>query len=385
MFRAISKAMLSLIFVFGATASVSAYDNDTHYWLTYYLSIKAGFTPMQAEQIASANVSVDFDDDTEPVLPDLDSLLAVYRFKAVFSVVRSKYHALPSVADINAVTKPKVIYWWNPEVVEDARDQAVMRDLVLKRQDEFWAETIAAKKNPGMFLHYLQDTFAHRNFRSFFGHAGYRRVDHLSTDRAKSWEMVQSTLRYLIAYRTNTLQKTAVDPSKIDLTKHLSSSQLAEIRAVLEEFCDVNPSIGREENAITRKWRTLEEDSKTDYSTPSGYLISSIREAYQTNTAPDSRRAREVVIDRLKLDRSKLPQIWLYDYSQAGVAKRFTSHARIYGDYKTPIKPEHDFPAKSESENTKRMRMKDDSRERRKLCMPFVLVDATTSKPKPCS
>jgi hypothetical protein len=46
-----------------------AYDNDTHFWLTYYLAIKTGYSPVQAAQIASADITVDLDRHTEPLLP----------------------------------------------------------------------------------------------------------------------------------------------------------------------------------------------------------------------------------------------------------------------------------------------------------------------------
>jgi len=54
--------------IFSIPQNNYAYDNDTHFWLTYYLAIKAGYSDVQATQIASANVSVDFDKDTQPVI-----------------------------------------------------------------------------------------------------------------------------------------------------------------------------------------------------------------------------------------------------------------------------------------------------------------------------
>ncbi|HMT08889.1 MAG TPA: hypothetical protein PKA82_12865 [Pyrinomonadaceae bacterium] len=384
----ILHSLASVIFVFVSSASVSAYDNDTHYWLTYYLAVKAGYTPLQAEQIASANVSVDFDDDTEPVTPDLNSILGAYRYKAVFSVVRSKYHALPSKSDINAITNPKVIYWWDPQRPKDAATLSAMEYLVTKRKKEFWAETILAKQNPGMFLHFLQDTFAHRDFASFFGHAGYRRIDHLSSDRVKAKSMALSTLQYLIAFRLSSASKVQQerwqDPEELKITEYLSPGQMSDIESVVGVFCDVNPSIGVEESAIVKKWPSLEEDSKTDFSTPSGYLLPAMYEAYKENTAPDSRRAREVVISSLRLKVVGVPEIWLYDYSQAGVAKRRTSFARVYEKYQTPIASTHDYPAKNESENTKRKRMRKISGKKRKLCMPYELVSDATKMVAPC-
>src|SRR5262249_55412735 len=46
---------------------VQAYDNDVHYVFTYYLARKLGYTRSQAHQVASADVSVDLDEHTEPL------------------------------------------------------------------------------------------------------------------------------------------------------------------------------------------------------------------------------------------------------------------------------------------------------------------------------
>jgi len=386
--RKVLVFVLTVSLLLASSSNASAYDNDTHYWLTYYLAVKAGFTPLQAEQIASANVSVDFDDDTEPVTPDFNNLLDAYRFKATFSVVRSKYHALASKSDVNAATKPKVIYWWDPTRPTDAATLAAMKQLVDKRKAQFWVETIAQNKNPGLFLHYLQDTFAHRDFASFFGHAGYRRIDHLSSDRKKAKEMAIATFQYLMAYRSLMMNagsaREYADPESYWSNKNVDRNVLAAIEETVNALCDVNPSVGYEESAITRKWRTLKEDSKTDYSTPSSYLIPAILETSNSNTAPDSRRAREVIVNRLGLTSKTVPQIWLYDYSRAAVAKPFTSYARLYSNYKLPIESTHDFPAKNEHSNTKRTLMRDDSPTRRKLCMPYALISDTVKSVTAC-
>jgi hypothetical protein len=382
MSRSLTAVLATGILIFFTSISTKAYDNDTHFWLTYYLAVKAGYTPIQAEQIASANVSVDFDDDTEPVTPDLNNIIAAYRFKSTFSQVRSKFHALASKADIESLKNRKNVYWWDPERPRDVSILVDMELLVRKRKEQFWSETVAAKKNPGMFLHYLQDVYAHRDFASFYGHAGYRRIDHLSSDREKATQMTFSTLRYLIAFRlamTGRLTKEyRENPERIGISNYLSVSDLKDVEATIKEFCDVNPSVGVEESAITKKWRTLKEDSKTDYSTPSNFLLPAMYEAYKENTAPDSRRAREVVTRRLGLDISMIPEIWLYDYSQSGAASPFTSFARVYPKYKTPIDPTHDYPAKSEGSNTKRTVMRDQTTRKLRLCMPFALVSDAT-------
>src|SRR5436190_17027801 len=91
-------AISMMVFVFAPKAS--AYDNDTHFWFTYYLAVKAGYTPIQATQIASADVSVDYDEDTQPVLPAIETFGAFRHPLNHFQYVRNRLHALPTKAEI---------------------------------------------------------------------------------------------------------------------------------------------------------------------------------------------------------------------------------------------------------------------------------------------
>jgi len=358
-----------------------AYDNDTHYWFTYYLAVKAGFTPFQAEQIASADVSVDFDEDTEPVTPKLDTLMQAYRFKATFSMVRSNFHALASKKDVNEITKRSPIYWWDPQVDTDPSVIAADHKIVAKRQAEFWKAVIEKGENPGMFLHYLQDTYSHRNFESFFGHAGYRRVDHMSSDRAKALEMAMITLRYMIAFKLrmgNNALAEVRSPEMIDLSRQMTKADLDDVKRVLNLLCDVNPSAGIESNELVEKWATLKENSKTDYSTPSNYLLPALANVSLENTAPDSRRAREVVFANTP-KRDSPPEIWLYDYAADGTVKPTTSYARVYKPYHPPIAPTPNFKADDEAKNTKRTKMTFETaagNKERAYCMPFKLFSS---------
>ena len=59
-------AILAVILALFTRPAVAG-DNDTHYVLTYFLARQVGYTRQQAQQIASANVSVDTDVNTEPL------------------------------------------------------------------------------------------------------------------------------------------------------------------------------------------------------------------------------------------------------------------------------------------------------------------------------
>src|SRR3982751_4853871 len=94
-----------------------AYDNDTHFWFTYYLARKAGYTPIQATQIASADVSVDYDEDTQPVLPEISTFSAFRHPLDHFQYVRNRLHALPTKSEISRIAKLPKGYWWDPVIM----------------------------------------------------------------------------------------------------------------------------------------------------------------------------------------------------------------------------------------------------------------------------
>ena len=128
------------------------------------------------------------------------------RLNSHFSFVRLSYHALASKTDVKELAQPTIFYWWDPMKETDEHISRVANDLVANRKNEFWAETLSSKSNPGFFLHYLQDMFSHRDFKSFVGHAGYNRVDFLASDRSKAHDMTAETLKYLYFFRETVLK-----------------------------------------------------------------------------------------------------------------------------------------------------------------------------------
>src|SRR5687768_11888225 len=72
--RPFFRTALALLGVLCVSAGVavrpaSAYYDDVHYALTYYICRQSGYTPLQAYRIASACSATDWDPDTEPVQP----------------------------------------------------------------------------------------------------------------------------------------------------------------------------------------------------------------------------------------------------------------------------------------------------------------------------
>ncbi|MBI3408517.1 MAG: hypothetical protein HY040_09205 [Planctomycetes bacterium] len=164
-------------------ASVYGYDKETHYGLTYFLARRVGFTIRQAQQLASADWSVDLDPDTEPVrLPAGVNPLSADKSQ----LVRARFHALPETADelTYALTHGDL----------SLTQEKHYRDVVNTRLNQLWQQALS-NGNPGVYLHYLQDSFAHNGYLSMTGHT----FDWpLTKDPAKSFKFLRaSELDYL--------------------------------------------------------------------------------------------------------------------------------------------------------------------------------------------
>src|SRR3954451_15992497 len=132
--RSITIFLLTTALVVLTSLPARGYDNDTHFWFTYYLAVEAGYTRMQAMQIASADVSVDYDDDTQPVLPNLESLASLRHPLDHFQYVRSRLHALPLKSEIIKRAGLPSGYWWDPSIMKEPKVLTVARQLVEERK-----------------------------------------------------------------------------------------------------------------------------------------------------------------------------------------------------------------------------------------------------------
>ncbi len=121
--------------------AAQAYDNDTHFDLTYYIARAAGYTPEQAWRIASADLAVDTSVQTEP-----EQL--VLRFKHG-PKVRQDFHAFRSLS-------------WYPSGA--AADAAIQQALHFRYNEAY------QQQNPGVYLHAYQDSYAHAGYWCGIGH-----------------------------------------------------------------------------------------------------------------------------------------------------------------------------------------------------------------------
>lgn len=139
-----------------------AYEKDTHYYLTYCLARLVGFTVTQSWQLARGDWSIDMNKATEPVQSFIPYDSTV--------VIRSRYHAMPAGTLLDALKaaylRPEGIsgsYWADASYTNAVQEQAGI----------LWARGTATG-NIGPYLHYLQDSYAHKGFYATWGHPPFR-------------------------------------------------------------------------------------------------------------------------------------------------------------------------------------------------------------------
>lgn len=399
-----------LSFIFGGIFIISnpqntfAYDNDTHFWLTYYLAIKAGYTHIDATQIASANVSVDFDEDTVPLLADFDDWKDVFQPLSHWQTVVNTYHAMPMNWEVNAEAGIDNL-WWDPTVETRPEVQSKSIALVKERQNEFWNETLKHESNPGVFLHYSQDAYAHRHFKSWLGHAGYFYVDFLSSNPKKAQEMAIDTLKYLIIFRKYKTQQLE-PPDKLHINffverNDISMKDLDDIKRIVVRFVEDNPVYVDPkshwkpvtvdggtyyQNPLIKSWvNTSEKKQRSLYKLfPLKYII----DAYyikRKQPVPNSYKARLAVKEFLGVtDDNQLPDIWRFDLVNSGM-KSYVNRKKPCAEKAYVYKKNYDLGkyekkkphlAKHEEANKK---LEKKSYSNNISCLPFDLADNSSS------
>jgi hypothetical protein len=254
----------------------------------------------------------------------------------------------------------------------------VAHQLVEERKAEFWNDTLREGGNPGTFLHYLEDTFAHDGFASYIGHAGYYRIDYMASDPAKAERMAFNVLKYLIAFREVMGGKPAdrfSDPEAMDLVLYLSAVKTAEIRDGIQKFCEANPSNGSEPNDLVNEWKELGDKERHDRNNvPPPSFFRPFYKANADGPSPDSARAREAVQKLLNIRRDELPLIWVYNYKDSGVPEDdFANEAYIYKERSLTTLPAR-FNSEDEKANKDRKKILD--KDGKRECLPFKMVGA---------
>ena len=173
--------LVSLFLLIIITASAvpplvsTAYEKDTHYYLTFFLAVATCFEPYEALLIAGGDLSVDKDSDVYPMptggdVKDLD-------FRRYRDALK-RQHAMGSKEEIEPI-------------ISRMKTSAHEAFRVSGPQDNVLVSY-------GIYLHALQDSFSHRGYNRFIGHVKDSLLgkdpDSLASDPAKSKKMAQTVV-----------------------------------------------------------------------------------------------------------------------------------------------------------------------------------------------
>ena len=109
-----------------------------------YIARQTGYTPEQAWRIASADVSVDYDPDTEPVQPTGQGKLTFAGYTVEAEPPRWKFHAMRNTQKY-------------PDSFGNGADADIADGEIRQQRDSLWNAALYRSKNPGVFLHFFQD------------------------------------------------------------------------------------------------------------------------------------------------------------------------------------------------------------------------------------
>lgn len=317
-----------VFFTLTSARPAPAYDKDTHYGLTYYLARKVGYTVSQAWTIASAAWSVDLADDSKPVrLNDLNPLSQVQG-----QAIRAKFHALPESSD-------EWTYAWTQGKGVFSVDQAHYSKTVKDRQN-MWRGRALSDGNPGIYLHYLQDTYAHNSFLSATGHIlpaptgpmdplnflplGGVKQDFIDNNLSAAKAMASATVKALQDFmekygEQNGWDQSPCNPGNVD--------------AVVTELGDANPSSRLSEPNWDNAKKKLEidlhdtipEEHHFEYDSDGNLKV---RSQYADFKVPPPNPAELIA------SRSNWYGYWCYNGEKDGVEQRLCAKVDVLSAYK---------------------------------------------------
>ena len=199
--------------------------------------------------------------------------------------------------------------------------------------------------------------------------------------------MTFTALKYLIAFHEVLFAKKPAaqfsDPESLNLASYLSAKDLTEIKLAVQRFSDANPSKGSEANALVAEWKKLpvDEQRERDNRPPTAF-IKPFYEVAKENPVPDSSRGREIVASILGLKSENLPYVWAYDLKDTGYPESETADEAYVYKQRPPSNAIANFTADDEKDNKEKKRIYDAAK--RRLCMPFKLLEASQTAVSLC-
>lgn len=155
---------LCVCLVIGSATPADAYWDDVHYYLTYYVARLVGYTPPQAYRLAAADLCTDYHKVTEPtqvadpLVDPFDLLTLTDPPQVARQNPRWWFHAFRNQTD------PRF-----RNAIGDAPG-AAEADAAIAEQRLALFHHGTVIRNPGVFLHFLQDEACHKGFGSVWGH-----------------------------------------------------------------------------------------------------------------------------------------------------------------------------------------------------------------------
>ncbi|BAN90889.1 hypothetical protein ACAM_1420 [Aeropyrum camini SY1 = JCM 12091] len=215
--------------------TAQAYEKDTHYYLTYYLALATCFEPIEARIIASANMSVDLDSDTSP-LPGLSTAIKKTIDDYVKRYGRAAYVLLPNII-VRAIIDEYNRYTTQLKTLHSMGSPSEVASYLSKSKSSVHGGFASAGPTQGVlvgygvYLHAMQDSFAHTGYSPPLGHAVAsiikgRDPDSLASDPKKTESMIRSTVKDMlevcnILKRTPRLYTSSTDPALSTLSSKL--------------------------------------------------------------------------------------------------------------------------------------------------------------------
>ena len=181
-----------------------AYDAEHYYW-TYYVALHVGFTERQAWQIASATIAVDYSSETDPMpRGNLDTAI-IARGAADEKRFRGKWRRFHAFVDMDA-------YHFELDRGADPRTALVeAKSLIEVHQDDL-LELANQQRNPGIYLHFLQDRMPHGGWGDILGHAAAGHLpDYFAISKANAWQMTEDTIAALTDFKNHLCQGKSPD------------------------------------------------------------------------------------------------------------------------------------------------------------------------------
>jgi len=227
-----TRALIVLVFALAilvAPRHGRAYEYE-HYAWTYYLALHVGFTERQAFQIASATYAIDWAPETSPMpFGSTDELIALAggASDARFRRKWRRFHAFNSKEIID---QGRAAGFTGPEI------KALLQEQKRKDELELWVQGLRAK-NPGPFLHFLQDRGPHDGWADLFGHGPANHLpDFFSADRDKAYKMTDDTIKALLDFKEELCASYPLEFCGRDFNR----PDITRIHQVLEELIKVN-------------------------------------------------------------------------------------------------------------------------------------------------